>query len=132
MPAISFIDAVPNHISVEEHRSLTGVTPSSFSDIPPVLQQKVDNVRVAFDPPLDDFSPDDAALGTLYIIERYVPSPTPLEVRCGETDTTTTRTHRAFSFSFFSATQRPRISILHGAHLPDRVPVHNPARHLAR
>ncbi|KAI0292157.1 regulator of volume decrease after cellular swelling-domain-containing protein [Russula brevipes] len=69
MPAISFVDAVPNHISVEEHRSLTGVTPSSFSDIPPVLRQKVDNVRVAFDPSLDDFSPDDAALGTLYIIE---------------------------------------------------------------
>jgi hypothetical protein len=100
MPAISFIDAVPNHISVEEHRSLTGVTPSSFSDIPPVLQQKVDNVRVAFDPPLDDFSPDDAALGTLYIIERYIPFPTPLEVRCGETDDDDDATRRTAPFLF--------------------------------
>ncbi|KAF8485816.1 regulator of volume decrease after cellular swelling-domain-containing protein [Russula ochroleuca] len=69
MPAVSFIDAVPNHVSLEEHRLLTGATPTSFSDIPPVLRQKVDNVRIAFDPPLDNFSPDDGALGTLYIIE---------------------------------------------------------------
>jgi nucleotide-sensitive chloride channel 1A len=71
MPAISFIDAIPNHVSVEEHRLLTGATPTSFSEIPPVLRQKVDNVRLAFDPPLDGFSPEDGALGTLYIIERY-------------------------------------------------------------
>jgi len=71
MPAVSFIDAIPNHVSEEEHRTLTGATPTSFSDIPPVLRQKVDNVRVAFDPPLDGFSPEDGALGTLYIIERF-------------------------------------------------------------
>lgn len=70
MPAVSFIDAIPTHISEEEHRTLTGATPTSFSDIPPILRQKVDNVRVAFDPPLDGFSPEDGALGTLYIIER--------------------------------------------------------------
>ena len=70
MPAVSFIDAVPNHVSLEEHRTLTGATPTSFSDIPPILRQKVDNVRIAFDPPLDTFSPEDGALGTLYIIER--------------------------------------------------------------
>ena len=70
MPAVTFIDTIPNHISVEEHRTLTGTTPNSFSDIPPVLRQKVDNVRIAFDPPLDGFSSDDGALGTLYIIER--------------------------------------------------------------
>ncbi|KAH9958576.1 regulator of volume decrease after cellular swelling-domain-containing protein [Russula dissimulans] len=69
MPTVSFINAIPNHVSIEEHRSLTGATPTSFSDIPPVLQQKVDNVRIAFDPPLDDFSPEDGARGTLYIIE---------------------------------------------------------------
>ncbi|KAH9974838.1 regulator of volume decrease after cellular swelling-domain-containing protein [Russula compacta] len=69
MPAISFIDTIPNHISEEEHRSLTGATPTSFSDIPPVLRQKVDSVRVVFDPPLDDFSLEDGAQGTLYIIE---------------------------------------------------------------
>jgi len=72
MPAVSFIDAIPNHISVDEHRTLTGATPASFSDIPPVLRQKVDNIHVAFDPPLDDFSPEDGALGTLYIIERFL------------------------------------------------------------
>jgi hypothetical protein len=71
MSAVTFIDAIPNHISVEEHRTLTGSTPTSFSDIPPVLRQKVDNVRVAFDPPLDGFSPEDGALGTLYVIERF-------------------------------------------------------------
>jgi nucleotide-sensitive chloride channel 1A len=70
MPAVSFIDTIPNHISEEEHRALTGATPTSFSDIPPVLRQKVDNVRVAFDPPLNGFSPEDGVLGALYIIER--------------------------------------------------------------
>jgi len=69
MPAVSFTDAIPNHVSVEEHRALTGATPTSFSDIPPVLRQKVDNVRLTFDPSLDGFSPEDGALGTLYIIE---------------------------------------------------------------
>lgn len=71
MPAVSFIDAIPRHVSVEEHRTLTGATPASFSDIPPVLMQKIDNIRVAFDPPLDGFSPEDGAIGTLYIIERF-------------------------------------------------------------
>jgi nucleotide-sensitive chloride channel 1A len=72
MPAVSFTDAIPNHVSVEEHRTLTGVTPTSFGDIPPVLRQKVDNVRLTFDPSLDGFSPEDGALGTLYIIERFL------------------------------------------------------------
>jgi chloride channel, nucleotide-sensitive, 1A len=71
MPAVTFIDAIPHHVSVEEHRLLTGATPASFSDIPPVLMQKVDNIRVAFDPPLDGFSPADGSIGTLYIIERF-------------------------------------------------------------
>ncbi|SRR6266702_1150363 len=72
MPAVTFIDAVPNHVSVEEHRSLTGATPVSFADIPPVLRHKVPDVSIAFDPPLDGFSEEDSARGTLYIIERYV------------------------------------------------------------
>ena len=71
MPAVSFIDAIPNNVSVEEHRTLTGVTPTSFGDIPPVLRQKVENVRLTFDPSLDGFSPEDGVLGTLYIIERF-------------------------------------------------------------
>ncbi|KAI9440136.1 regulator of volume decrease after cellular swelling-domain-containing protein [Lactarius indigo] len=69
MPAVTFIDAIPNHISEEEHRSLTGATPASFADIPPVLRHKVQDVSVAFDPPLDGFSEEDSARGTLYIIE---------------------------------------------------------------
>lgn len=59
---------------MEEHRTLTGATPTSFSDIPPVLRQKVDNVRLTFDPLFDGFSPEDGALGTLYIIERFLTS----------------------------------------------------------
>ena len=70
MPAVTFIDAIPNHISVEDHRLLTGATPTSFADIPPVLRHKVHDVYVAFDPPLDGFSAEDSARGTLYIIER--------------------------------------------------------------
>ena len=70
MPAVTFIDAVPKHISAEEHRLLTGVTPASFADIPPILRHKVQDVSAAFDPPLDDFSQEDSARGTLYIIER--------------------------------------------------------------
>ncbi|KAI0279308.1 regulator of volume decrease after cellular swelling-domain-containing protein [Russula aff. rugulosa BPL654] len=69
MPGVSLIDAIPNHVSIEEHRTLTGTTPTSFGDIPPVLRQRVDNVRLTFDPSLDGFSPEDGALGTLYIIE---------------------------------------------------------------
>ncbi|KAH9057849.1 regulator of volume decrease after cellular swelling-domain-containing protein [Lactarius vividus] len=69
MPAVTFIDAIPNHISVDEHRTLTGATPASFADIPPVLRHKVQDVSVAFDPPLDGFSGEDSARGTLYIIE---------------------------------------------------------------
>lgn len=72
MPGVSLIDAIPNHVSVEEHRTLTGTTPTSFGDIPPVLRQRVDNVRLTFDPSLDGFSPEDDALGTLYIIERFL------------------------------------------------------------
>jgi chloride channel, nucleotide-sensitive, 1A len=71
MPAVTFVDAIPHHVSVEAHRLLTGATPASFSDIPPVLMQKVDNVRAAFDPPLDGFSSADGSMGTLYIIERF-------------------------------------------------------------
>ncbi|KAH8983183.1 regulator of volume decrease after cellular swelling-domain-containing protein [Lactarius akahatsu] len=69
MTAVTFIDAIPNHISVEEHRILTGATPASFADIPPVLRHKVQDVSVAFDPPIVGFSEEDSARGTLYIIE---------------------------------------------------------------
>ena len=37
----------------------------------PVLRHKEDNVSVTLDPPLDGFSAQDAANGSLYVIERY-------------------------------------------------------------
>ncbi len=98
---------------------LTGATPTSFSDIPSVLRQKVDNVRVAFDPPLEDFSPEDSALGTLYIIERFFSRPLT----------------RGLFFLIYCTTddlQCPRLPVLHGTRLSDRVPVYNAPRHIAR
>lgn len=65
------ITTAPNFVSPEEHRNVVASTPSSFSDIPPVLRHKQDNVSVTLDPPLDGFTPEDGANGVLYIIERY-------------------------------------------------------------
>lgn len=65
------ITAVPNFVSPEEHRNILTSTPSSFSDIPPVLRHKEENVSVTLDPPLSGFTPEDAANGVLYIIERF-------------------------------------------------------------
>ncbi|CDO74363.1 hypothetical protein BN946_scf184355.g11 [Trametes cinnabarina] len=70
--AIVLIDTLPKFISAEEHRNLVASTPASFADIPPVLRHKEDNVSVTLDPPLDAFSAEDAANGSLYVIERYV------------------------------------------------------------
>jgi hypothetical protein len=66
------IAAVPDFITPEEHRNIVASTPSSFSDIRPVLRHKQENVSVTLDPPLDAFTPEDGANGVLYIIERYV------------------------------------------------------------
>ena len=72
MPAVTFISSIPQFISVEEHAEQTSQTPASFSDILPVLRHREDNVRIEFDPPLDGFSEQDAANGTLYVIEKYI------------------------------------------------------------
>ncbi|KAA1467360.1 hypothetical protein DENSPDRAFT_832381 [Dentipellis sp. KUC8613] len=69
MPTVTIIPAVPHFISPEEHKTLTGATPTSFSDIPPVLRHKEENVTVTFDPPVEGFSVDDGLQGTLYVIE---------------------------------------------------------------
>ncbi|KAI0059162.1 hypothetical protein BV25DRAFT_1829195 [Artomyces pyxidatus] len=69
MHAVTLITSLPRYISPEEHRNLTGSTPASFSDIPPVLRHTEQNVSITFDPPVEGFSPEDGALGTLYIIE---------------------------------------------------------------
>ncbi|KAI9570650.1 regulator of volume decrease after cellular swelling-domain-containing protein [Boletus coccyginus] len=63
------VTALPNFVSPEEHRNVVASTPSSFSDIRPVLRHKQDNVSVTLDPPLDAFTPEDCANGALYIIE---------------------------------------------------------------
>jgi nucleotide-sensitive chloride channel 1A len=71
MPAIQQITALPTFVSQEEHISIVASTPTSFNDIPPVIKHKEDNVTVAVDPPLPDFSGDDLR-GTLYVLTRRV------------------------------------------------------------
>ena len=71
---ISLATSLPVHISPEEHKAAIQSTPASFSDIPPVLYHTEENVAVTLDPPLDGFSKEDGANGTLYVIERCVRS----------------------------------------------------------
>jgi chloride channel, nucleotide-sensitive, 1A len=71
MPAPTLITSLPPFVSAEEHRSLVGSTPASFNDIPPKLCHKEVNVSVTLDPPLHNFTAEDATKGTLYVIERY-------------------------------------------------------------
>ncbi|KAJ7039551.1 hypothetical protein C8F04DRAFT_1085660 [Mycena alexandri] len=52
--------------------TIAAETPISFTDIPPVLRHKEDNVSATLDPPLEGFSAQDGTQGTLYIIERFV------------------------------------------------------------
>jgi hypothetical protein len=70
MPSVTLSTSVPTSVSLEEHRALVGSTPASFNDIPPILRHKEENVSVTLDPPLDGFSEQDGAQGTLYVIER--------------------------------------------------------------
>ena len=70
MVSTTLISSVPQYVSVEEHRNIVGSTPASFSDIPPVLRHKEDNVRVTLDPPLESFAEQHCANGTLFVIER--------------------------------------------------------------
>ncbi|CUA73387.1 hypothetical protein RSOLAG22IIIB_05277 [Rhizoctonia solani] len=69
MPAVTPLpqSGPPKFITLEEHKQLTASTPSSFGDIPPVLQHKEENVQVTFDPPIPDLGNDEK--GTLYVIE---------------------------------------------------------------
>jgi nucleotide-sensitive chloride channel 1A len=70
MVSTTLISSVPQYVSAEEHRNIVGSTPTSFTDIPPVLRHKEDNVRVTLDPPLHTFTDQDGANGTLFVIER--------------------------------------------------------------
>jgi chloride channel, nucleotide-sensitive, 1A len=69
-PVILRIDTLPTFTSPDEHKNLVASTPASFSDIPPVLRYKEENVAVSLEPPLAEFSAEDCAKGTLYVIER--------------------------------------------------------------
>lgn len=68
---VTLISAVPNFISPEEHKELSGSTPNSFSDIPPILRHKEENVTLVLTPALEGFQ---EAQGTLYILERFIRS----------------------------------------------------------
>ena len=62
------VNSVPNYVSEEQHRALVSSTPSSFSDIPSILLYHEENISVVLDPPLQGFSEEDAATGTLYLL----------------------------------------------------------------
>lgn len=72
MPAATLTTSLPIFVGPEEHRNIVGTTPTSFNDIPPKLCHKEENVSVTLDPPLEGFSTEDGAHGTLYVIERYI------------------------------------------------------------
>ncbi|KAG8213160.1 regulator of volume decrease after cellular swelling-domain-containing protein [Butyriboletus roseoflavus] len=63
------ITTVPDFVSPEEHRNIVASTPSSFSNILPVLRHKEESVSATLDPPLDGFTPEDSTNGVLYVIE---------------------------------------------------------------
>ncbi|KAG5350562.1 hypothetical protein C0989_010426 [Termitomyces sp. Mn162] len=62
---ITPISSLPTFVSPEEHANLISSTPSSFSDIPPILKHTQPNVRVTLDPPVPGFNATD---GTLYVL----------------------------------------------------------------
>ncbi|KAF8150733.1 regulator of volume decrease after cellular swelling-domain-containing protein [Crassisporium funariophilum] len=68
MPSVNIINTLPTFVSKEEHTTLVGSTPNSFNDIPPVVRHKEENVSVKLDPPLENFSDQDALQGTLYVL----------------------------------------------------------------
>ncbi len=70
MPAIQPINTLPAYSSPEEYQSIVASTPDSFSDIPPVLRHKEENVTVTVDPPLPPEFSGDELKGTLYVLTR--------------------------------------------------------------
>ncbi|KAF8907369.1 regulator of volume decrease after cellular swelling-domain-containing protein, partial [Gymnopilus junonius] len=59
---------LPRYDSPEEHAILVGSTPNSFSDIPPVIRHKEENVTISLDPPHEGFTNENALKGTLYVL----------------------------------------------------------------
>lgn len=72
MAPVVVVDSLPTFVSPDVHREMVASTPASFNDIPPVLRHKEENVSVKLDPPLPEFTADDCANGSLYVIEKYV------------------------------------------------------------
>ena len=68
--AAILISTVPNFVSLEEHKTIVVSTPSSFSDIPPVLRYKEESVSVILEPTLEGFSEEDGKEGSLYVLDR--------------------------------------------------------------
>ncbi|KAI6155330.1 regulator of volume decrease after cellular swelling-domain-containing protein [Pisolithus tinctorius] len=69
MVSATIITSVPSFVSPEQHSEIVRATPGSFSDIPPVLRHKEDDISVSFDPALEQFTAEDGKSGTLYVIE---------------------------------------------------------------
>lgn len=70
MAPIIVVNALPKYVSPEEHKTLITSTPASFNDIPPVLRHQEENVSITLDSPVEGFTTEDCAKGTLYVIER--------------------------------------------------------------
>ena len=75
MAPVIVVDALPTYVSPDVHKEMVASTPASFSDIPPVLRHKEDSVSVKLDPALPEFTAEDCANGSLYVIEKYASSP---------------------------------------------------------
>ena len=58
-PAVVPITAIPTFVSPDEHKNIVASTPASFSDIPPVLRHKEENVTVTLEPALEEFSAEE-------------------------------------------------------------------------
>ena len=69
MPAVHLISTLPAFTSQDEHTTLVGSTPNSFTDIPPVIRHKEEGVSVVLEPALEGFP---NTQGTLYILTRSV------------------------------------------------------------
>lgn len=82
MSAATLITSLPIFVDADEHKNIVGSTPASFNDIPPKLYHKEDNVSVTFNPPLQNFTTEDGARGTLYVIARYVCSSSSSSILC--------------------------------------------------
>lgn len=68
---IILISAPPTTVTLEEHQQLVQSTPASFSEIPPVLRLRQDDVAIEFEPAVEDITAEELSKGTLYITERY-------------------------------------------------------------